>query len=156
TIAGASICGLACGGWLTRGHHILPGLGLVLTTVTAMLLLFGIWKNFIDPPGSNWDFWKVYWQTTFVLMCYAIACSHLSMLFMANLAGGYRWTYIIAYQVVLGLATVLAAAIVVPHLADKEGFWRLVGVLAILVAAVTLVTPVFHRFSRDTVAQSQA
>ena len=42
-IAGASICGLACGGCLTRGHRMLPGAGLVLTGLAAVLLLLGMW-----------------------------------------------------------------------------------------------------------------
>jgi hypothetical protein len=39
---------------------------------------------------------------------------------------------------------------------DKEGYWRLTGVISILVAAITLMIPVFHRFSREEVAAKQA
>ena len=140
-IAGASICGLACGGCLTRGHRILPSIGLVLTATSAVLLLCGVWLE----PNSEW-----YWKTTAVASFYAVACRHLSMLFMANLARGYRWSYIIAYQLILGLATLLAAGVVF-DLFDHggEGFWRLTGVLAILVAAITLLVPVFHFMSRE-------
>lgn len=142
-IAGASICGLACGGCLTRGHRILPCIGLVLTAVSAALLMVGIWAE----VGSEW-----YWKATLVVSLYAVACAHLSMLFLANLAPGYRWAYIVAYQLILGLATLLSATFVFELFDDGEGIWRLTGVLAILVAAITLLVPVFHYMSREALA----
>ncbi len=147
-IAGASICGLACGGCLTRGHRILPSIGLVLTAVSAALLMCGVWLE----PNGEW-----YWKSTAVASFYAVGCAHLSMLFMANLSRGYRWSYIIAYQLILGLATLLAAGVVF-NLFDHggEGFWRLTGVLAILVAAITLLVPVFHFMSREQFAAEAA
>src|SRR5262245_6481989 len=45
TIAGASVCGLACGGCLGRGHRVLPTAGLVLAVVSGVLLLIGIWAE---------------------------------------------------------------------------------------------------------------
>jgi cytochrome c oxidase subunit IV len=155
TIAAASICGLASGLCFGRGHRILPGAGLVLTIVTACLILYGIWAQNWG-GGTNWEFWEYYWKTTWVLGCYAIACAHLSLLFMANLAGAYRWAYLVAYQLILGLATVLAAAIIYDDLFDKEAYWRTTGVLSILVAAITLMVPVFHRMSREEVVARKA
>jgi hypothetical protein len=147
-IAGASICGLACGGCLQRGHRVLPTAGLVLTGVSACLLLIGMW------PEINSE---IYWKITVSLVFYAVACSHLSMLFMANLAGRYRWAYLVAYQLILGLATLLAAGAVFELFDDGgEAYWRFTGVIAILVAAVTLLIPVFHRFSREEVAAARA
>ncbi len=147
-IAGASICGLACDGCLTRGHRILPTIGLVLTAVSAIMLLVGVWAE----PDSNW-----YWSTTAIASFYAVACAHLSMLFMANLARGYRWAYVIAYQLILGLATLLAGGIVF-GLFDSGGerYWRLTGVVSILVAAITLLVPVFHYMSREAFAAQKA
>src|SRR5687767_3529993 len=70
-IAGASVCGLACGGCLSRGHRVLPTAGLVLTGLSACLLLIGMW------PEINSE---IYWKITLSLVFYAVACSHLSML----------------------------------------------------------------------------
>src|SRR5262245_41328683 len=64
-IAVASICGLACGGWLTRGHRVLPTAGLVLTGVGAALLLLGVWAEI----NSEW-----YWKTAMPLVFFAVAC----------------------------------------------------------------------------------
>jgi len=150
TIAGASICGLACGGCLTRGLRMLPLAGLVLSAVSAGLTLVGIWAQSWQGPG-NWNFWEYYWKATAVMTFYAIACAHLAMLFMARLAGGYRWAYLVAYYLILGLATVMAAGVVF-DLFDMNGYWRMTGALSILVAAITLLVPVFHWLSREQFA----
>jgi hypothetical protein len=123
--------------------------------LAACLVLVGIW---LQPwqAGGNWRFWERYWQVTAVLGCYAIACAHLTMLFMANLAGSYRWAYLVAYFLILGLATVIAAVIVYNDLGNRDSFWRLVGALSILVAAITLLIPVFHRLSREKVAAAKS
>ena len=121
--------------------------GLVLTVVAAVLLLFGLWVE----PDSD-----LFWKITVSLLFFAAACSQLSLLFMTNLAGGYRWAYVVAYQLVLGLAAILTCGVVFDQLERNEGFMRLTGVVAILVAAITLLFPVFHRLSRDQAAVAQA
>jgi hypothetical protein len=147
-VAGASICGLACGGCLTRGHRALPIVGLGFTAIAALLLFIATW---VAPPDS----W--FWSATAVTSFYAVACSHLSLLFMTRLARGYRWTYIVAYQLILGLATLLSAGLVF-RLFDRpnEGLWRLTGALAILSAAISLLMPVFHFMSREQFAAEAA
>jgi hypothetical protein len=77
------------------------------------------------------------------------------MLFMANLAGGYRWAYMIAYQLVFGLATLLAAGVTF-ELFDGDRYWRATAGISILVAAITLLIPVFHYMSREVVAAAEA
>lgn len=147
-VAGASICGLACGGCMSRGHRVLPTAGLVLTGISAVLLLVGMWAEVNS---------ELFWKVTASVVFFAVACAHLSMLFMANLAGVYRWAYVFAYQLIFGLATLMAAGVAFEFF-DRggDGYWRLTGVVAILVAAITLLVPVFHRMSRDEVAAMQA
>jgi hypothetical protein len=146
-ITGASICGLACGGCMRRGHRVLPTAGLILTPVAAALLLFGMWVE-IDS--------EIYWKAAATLSFYAVACAHLSMLFMANLAGGYRWAYMVAYQLVFGLATLLAAGVIFELFDDGDHYWRATAGVSILVAAITLLIPVFHYLSREVVAAAAA
>jgi hypothetical protein len=153
-IAGASICGLACGGCMMRGRRMLPTIGLVLSVVSAGLTLVGVWASPWDGP-SNWDFWEIYWKFTAVVIFYAIACAHLSMLLMARLDGMYRWTYLVAYYLILGLATVLSFGVALEFF-EEEGYWRLTGALSILVAAITLLVPVFHWLSRKAAAVQEA
>jgi len=99
TIAGASMCGLACGSCLGRGHRVLPTAGLVLTAIGAVLLLVGTWGEIGE---------EMFWKATMPVVFFAIACAHLSMLFMADLAGWYRWTFLFAYQLVFGLAALVS------------------------------------------------
>jgi hypothetical protein len=154
TIAGASVCGLACGGCMMRGRRVLPTIGLVLSVAAAVLALVGIWMAPWNGP-ANWDFWEVYWKFTTVLIFYAIACAHLSMLLMARLDGTYGWAYLVAYYLILGLATVLSFGVALEFF-EEEGYWRLTGALSILVAAITLLVPVFHWLSRKSTAVEEA
>jgi hypothetical protein len=147
TIAAASICGLSCAGCLTRGRTILPIAGLALTVIAACLLMLGIWTELES---------EIYWKLTASLSFFAVACAHLSMLFLANLAGVYRWAYLLAYQLILGLAALLAAGVFSEVLFDKESYVRFTGVVSVLVAAITLLIPVFHYMSRDQFAAAQA
>lgn len=146
-IAAASVCGLACGGCLARGRTILPLVGLALTVVGASLLLFCLWTE-IDS--------EILWKIAISICYFAVACAHLAMLFMANLAGRYRWSYLIAYQLIFGLAALLAAGTITETLFSIEGYTRFTGVVAVLVAAITLLIPVFHYMSRADIAAEQA
>jgi hypothetical protein len=145
TIAGASVCGLACGGCLSRGHRILPMAGLVLSGIGAALILIGMWPELTS---------AFYWQVTCTISFFAVACAHLSMLLMANLASKYRWAQLLAYQLILGLATLLAFGIWFEFF-ESEGYWRFTGVVSILVAAITLIIPVLHYMSRDVIARER-
>lgn len=140
-IAGASVCGLTCGGCLTRGHRVLPSIGLGLTAIAAALLLIMVWVE----PNAWW-----FGMATCISSFYAVACAHLSMLFMARLARGYRWAYVVAYQLILGLATLLSVGLAFGFFdRSGDGIWRLTGVLAILAGAISLLIPVFHYMSRE-------
>jgi len=87
-------------------------------------------------------------KPTLVAAAYGVACSHLSMLLLARLHRSYRWAHLVAYQVILGLATLIAAGILFDFF-DNEGYWRLTGVISIASAAITLIIPVLWRLSRD-------
>src|SRR4051794_15923128 len=97
----------------------------------------------------------MYWKITAALAFYGIACAHLSLLFMANLTGVYRSAYLVGYYLILGLATVMAAGVVFEFF-EQRHYWRLTGALSILVAAITLLVPVFHWLSRGEIAAHEA
>ena len=138
-IAATSVCGLACGGCLARGDRVMPVAGIALALISGGLAMAGLWIEIHS---------DIYWKLCAVTTSFAVACAHLSMLLMARLHGGYRWAHVFCYQLILGLAGLVAIGIVV-ELFDHEAYWRLVGVLSVAVAALTLVTPVFHFLSRD-------
>jgi hypothetical protein len=138
TITGASVCGLACGAyWETGRNRALPGMGIVLTLLGAGVVIFGIWYK-----TSTTNFWKIAASICLV----AIATAHISLLSLARLAGRYRWALAAAYL----LAYLLAALLIIAMFAESNNsdwFPRLIGVVSILLAAVSLVVPIFHRLS---------
>lgn len=138
-IAGASVCGLACGGCWTLGHRALPAVGMGCTLVAASLGLFLLWGEIFNETLG---------KSAIIATTFGVACSHLSMLLLAKLHRSYRWAHLVAYQVILGLAILISAGIVFEFF-DNEGYWRLTGVLSIASAAVTLIIPVLWRLSRD-------
>jgi len=138
-IAGASVCGLACGGCWTLGNRVLPAIGVACTVVAASLGLLTLWGEIFNEAIG---------KTTIVATTFGVACSHLSMLLLAKLHRSYRWAHLVAYQLILGLAILISAGIVF-ELFDNEGYWRLTGVLSIASAAITLIIPVLWRLSRD-------
>jgi uncharacterized membrane protein HdeD (DUF308 family) len=138
TITGASICGLACGAyWETGRYRHLPEMGIFFTLAGAGVVIFGIWSK-----TSDIGFWKIAAINCLV----AIATAHVSLLSLARLSSRYRFALVVAYV----LAYLLAALLIVAMFAESNKsnwFPRLIGVVSILLAAVSLVVPIFHRLS---------
>jgi hypothetical protein len=139
TIAVGSICGLACGAYLSAGRgRILPLAGIALTLVATGMVIAGIWRE---------TFSDGYWQTAVSASVFAVACAHLSLLSMARLAEWFRWSLTAAYVVILGVAGLIVLMILQER--HGTGMMQLLGVAAIVDAAITIVIPILHRLSRD-------
>jgi len=138
TIAVASICGLACGAYLgTKAGRLLPTLGLALTFIAAAMIILGMWVELKS---------ETYWKITASICVFAIAFAHLSLLSMARLAEWFQWSLIAAYLIIFGVASLIAAMIFFEI--DEASMFRLLGVAAIVDAAITVLIPIFHRLSR--------
>ncbi|TWT79590.1 hypothetical protein CA13_09940 [Planctomycetes bacterium CA13] len=137
-IAVASLCGLACDLSKTPfGLNLLPKAGLVMTGITAAMLLLGMWGD-VDS--------EVYWKISAVVSIFGVATVHVCLLSIARLVGRFQWVYWIGCQVIFGLA-VLLATIIFGEI-ESEGIWRLVATMSIVAAAITLVIPILHRIGR--------
>jgi hypothetical protein len=64
---------------------------------------------------------------------------------MAGLAPRFQWTWPVANVIVFGLASLLSIMFI--RESGSDDLWQIVGVLAILDAAVSVVIPVLHRLS---------
>lgn len=138
TIAGASICGLACGALLsTKRGLVLPVAGIGLTLLSAAMIIAGMWLTIVS---------ESYWKVAATTAVYAVACAHLALLSMARLADWFRWSLAAAYAVILGVASLIALLIFGES--HGAGMFQLMGVAAIVDAAITVVIPIFHRLSR--------
>jgi len=139
TISAASICALASGAlWEGRGKRILPAAGIVLALVAAALLITGIW---FEPHAEQ--FWK-FTASTGVL---AVATAHACLLSLAKLARRFAWATVITLIAIYLLAFLIVVSIYVEPQGDL-GF-RLIGTASIVVAALTIMMPIFHRLSRE-------
>ena len=145
TISGASICILACVAlWERKNTKLLPLLGISLSLVGAMLMIFGIWTE----PGDD-----IFWKLTVSLIVYAIATSHLCLLSLARLSKNYVWALWLAYLVIYGLASIIAW-MVIDENSSTEAF-QFLGVVSILVGSVSILIPIFQKFSASVSDDTQ-
>jgi hypothetical protein len=138
TIAAASVCGLACDvSRALRGYNLLPRAGLILTIIAACLILLGMWSD------SNSS---AFWKTTICLSVFAIATAHACLLSIARVARRFRWVQTVAYQVIFGLALLIALMIIWEL--DNQRMFQFVAAMSILDAGLTLLIPILHRISK--------
>ena len=147
TIVGTSILGLACGAFFENPRSqkfpviVVPVVGIILSILSALLTIWLIWAE------TMWlD--KAFFKTLAVSAIFAFALSHLSLLSIAQLSGHFRWAIITAYAVILLLASIISYIVVLEPPSEGTLVLRLIGVLAVVDAAVTVMIPIFHRLSR--------
>ena len=136
-VAGASILAMACSAVWERGKahaFALPGIG--ASILGFLLFLVGIWAEVNSNP---------YWKSATTLVIAATFAAHASLLFLASLAQRFRWVR----PATIGATALLGSLLI--YMIWQEGefqdAWRIVGILAILGSAGTILTPVFQRMS---------
>jgi hypothetical protein len=145
TISAASICALASGAlWEERDARFLPMAGVVLAVLAATLLIVGIW---FEPEGEH------FWKLAASLGVLAAATAHDCLLSLAKLAVRFIWARVLSFAAIYLLALLIIAAIYVEPEGDL-GF-KLIGATAIVVAALTIMTPIFHRLSRTDLSSDK-
>lgn len=117
----------------------MPMAGISLTIVAALLCFFIIW-NVLD---DNWAFVKSFLTATLL----AAACAHLSLLSLARLDKRFAWTRTAAFICVSLLGALLLYILWAEPEASSGTVTRILGILAILIASITVVTPVLHKLS---------
>jgi hypothetical protein len=148
TVTAASILGLACGACLEAGRgRILPILGIALSILSALLVMFVIWDVLDDS--------EVFGKSVVTLSVLAVASSYLSLLSIARLDRRFAWAWHTAFVCVWLLAGILLYILWFEPQSESDLVSRIIGVLSILIAALTVITPVFHKLSsgeKDTAA----
>jgi hypothetical protein len=140
TVTVTSIFGLACGAYLETGRgKYLPITGIALSIVAALMCFLIIW----DVLDDNEVFIKSFLTATMI----AAACSHLSLLSLARLDKKFSWTRIAAVACVVLLCAILLYILWFEPEGDSDLIYRILGVLGILVASITVVTPILHKLS---------
>jgi len=139
-----SILGLANGAYLETGRgRVVPVLGIVFSVVSAVLWIFLVWYG----TAQTAFFAKLLLS----INLFAAACSHISLLSIARLDRRFVWSQYAVHAAVWTLTAILLYSIWLHFENMSEWLTRAVGVLSIVVAALTVTTPVFHRLSNQTV-----
>ena len=142
TITVTSIAGLACGAYYESGRgRSLPVTGMVLAISAAAMVMLIIWKT-LDEPTT-------YVKATLTVTMLAVSASHLSLLSMARLDKRFAWSRIAAFVFIGLLNAILLYILWLEPPSSGDMIARVIGVLSILIAAITVITPVFHKLSRD-------
>lgn len=121
---------------------ILPLVGSIFTIIAALLSVRAIWAL---PPNKFLE------RLFFVSVVFAITCFYLSLIFLITLSKRYVWAIKAVQVTVWILVTILLWLIVFePQLqgTTEEIVSRVLVILAIIIAALTVMIPIFFRLSR--------
>jgi hypothetical protein len=154
TIVGTSILGLACGAFWESPKSansplkMVPIAGMILAIVSAVLTLVLIWQ-FVSSQNA------AFYKTIGVMGLFAFTLAQLSLLSLANLAAKFQWALTAVYLVALILAAIISVLIVIEPSGESDFVWRLIGILGVIDAALTVMIPIFHRLSLGDFAANQ-
>ncbi len=143
TLSGASLMGLCCGAAIeVRQEKLIPYAGILFAGLSAVVLILGIWL----------EFRSIYFAKILgIVALVAFGLSHLSLLMLAWLAEKYQWAMYVAYAAVFSLVILISGLIWWEPYYHKynEVLTRIIGILVIVDTAITILIPVFHRFSQE-------
>jgi hypothetical protein len=143
TVAVTSILGLACGAAIDAGRSRTLGIaGIVFSLLSAIALFLIIWNALDDS--------EIFIKTTLTLVTLAVVCSHLSLLSIATLDKRFAWSRTVSAVCDWLLAAILLFIMWFEPEGSSDLIYRIIGVLSIIIAALTVITPVFHKFSKGS------
>jgi MFS family permease len=139
-LTAAGVTSVACAAAIPerRIGWLIPLVGILAALVGYALLIGAAWNDF--------DL-AVLWRLGGSLVSIAVAIGFASLLSDAHLTGRYRRLLWTAYLLVASLAVFLIAFLW--GWTPGQG-WRLFGVLAVLLGAITIAAPVVERLRPDT------
>ncbi len=147
TVICTSVLGLACGASLeAKRGRIFPLAGIGLAVLSAFLWLIVIWYTESISPTLG----KSLISTTLL----SVSFSHLSLISLARLDPRFRWALISVFVSVGSLSALILVLIWWEGVYESDVLMRILGVLAIIVAALTIVIPVFHKLSDNILERS--
>jgi len=137
-----SVLGLACGAYIEiREGKYLPLAGIAFSVVAGLMSFLVIWDVLDDD--------EIFIKSFLTVTLLATACSHLSLLALARLDRRFSWTRISAAICVGLLCGILLFILWFEPTGESDVVYRVLGVLGILLASITVITPVLHKLSSD-------
>lgn len=130
-----SVCSLCCSIYISRKKNTFPGIaGVLLAILSGALLISGMWMEI--PSGS-------YWKMAITFSVFAVAAAHVLALRLASLRATQVWMQTAATITIFTLAA-FVSLIVVYEVTDR-GIFKILAVLAVLVALQSLVIPLLSK-----------
>lgn len=137
-----SILGLACGAFLeTKRGKVLPVCGIFLAILSAILWVIFTWGKVENE--------RVFVQVALSTTLLAVSCSHISLLSIAKLDKKFLWSKYAVHFSIWILTAILLWIIWANLKGNQEVVTRIIGVFSIIIAALTIVTPIFHWLSKQ-------
>lgn len=145
TITLTSILGLACGAYYdSKNARVLPTVGIVFSLIAAVLTIYIVWAG--EPGGA-----EAIWKSTATAALLATACALSCLISLATLDARFMWSRYTIYGCVSVLSAILLYILWFEPESSGDVVARVIGILSIVIAALTVVTPVFHKLShKDT------
>ena len=137
SVAAASVLTLANGMAIEREHgRLLAMPGIVVSIAGFALLIFTIWNDF-DFDGAT--------KLSVSAIIASVMLTHWTLVSIVRIPANHRWVQVIAYP----LSGLLAAFLISSIWAEIEGgvIGQLVGVVAIMAIATTILLPILQRLS---------
>jgi hypothetical protein len=144
TITLCSILGLACGAYLETGRNrVMPVTGIAFSVLAALVFIFMIWRGemYTDLIGK--------FAATFSMLATALAV--LCLVSLARLDRRFQWSRYVLHGAVWILNAILLYILWFEPESSGDMVARIIGILSIIIAALTVMTPVFHWLSRKTI-----
>jgi hypothetical protein len=140
TITVTSILGLACGASIEAGRsRTVPMAGIAFSIASALALFLIIW-NVLDDS-------ELFIKSTLTLVLVAVVLSHISLISLARLDRRFAWSLTLLAICDILLAGILLYIMWFEPESSGDLVYRVIAVLSILIAAFTVMTPVFHKIS---------
>ena len=136
-----SVLGLACGASIEAGNaRTVPFAGITFSVACGLLWMIMLWSSF-EPRND------VFIHSLMSVTVLALACSHISLLSIAKLDRRFAWSRIAIHLFIWSLTALLLFVFWTDIDPSENMIARVMGVLSIVIAALTVVTPVFHKLS---------
>ncbi|MBK9765646.1 MAG: hypothetical protein IPP63_00750 [Chloracidobacterium sp.] len=148
TITCTSILGLACGAYYeAKGAKAIPFAGIAFSILASVLVIGVIW--FHQHTGD------IYAKTTVTATMLATTCGLLSLISLANLDRKFIWSRNLAFAAAILLDAILLWLLCFEPESDSDIVSRMIGILSIIIASVTVITPVFHKLSGGETSEAK-
>jgi hypothetical protein len=142
TITLTSILGLACGAYYdSKNARVLPTVGIAFSLIAAILGIYMIW--------AGDDGISAIWKSAATASLLATSSALVCLISLATLDKRFLWSRYLIYVCVSLLSAILLYILWFEPESSSDFVGRLIGVLSIVIAALTVVTPVFHKLSHN-------